>query len=115
MKKILLTASAATLFVVSAVAQECTNFFLLQQNKSIELTIYNRKGDASGRSIYKVNDVKRSGGVTTSTWDNEFFDKKGKSIAKSNGSLRCNGGIMYLDLKMMINPAQQEQFNNLEA
>jgi hypothetical protein len=44
-----------------------------------------------------------------------MFDKKGKSLAKGAGSVRCNGGVMYLDLKMMLGPAQQQQMGDVTA
>jgi hypothetical protein len=31
-----------------------------------------------------------------------MFDKKGKSIVKATNNVKCNGGVMMMDMKMMI-------------
>lgn len=91
-------------------AQDCKNYYYLQNNKTIEMTIYNRKGDVAGRNVYQVSNVKPSGSSVTSEVNSEMFDKKGKSIAKSAMNIKCTGGVMMMDMKMMMPTAQQEQF-----
>jgi hypothetical protein len=115
MKKNLLTASAAILMTCSAIAQDCGNYYFLQSNKTIEMTIYNRKGDPNGKQVYMVNDVKKDGGSTTSNFQSEMFDKKGKSVVKGSGKVECKGGVMFVDMKMMLPQQQQEQFGKADA
>jgi hypothetical protein len=91
-------------------AQDCKNYYYLQNNKTIEMTIYSRKGDVAGRNVYHVSNVKPSGASITSEVNSEMFDKKGKSIAKSAMNIKCTGGVMMMDMKMMIPTPQQEQF-----
>ena len=105
----------ACFFMTAAIkAQDCKNFYYVQDKKTIEMTIYGRKGDVSGRNVYNISNVKNTGGVITSEVNSEMFDKKGKSIVKSLTSFKCSGGVMMLDLKMMI-PAQQQQQFKTEA
>jgi hypothetical protein len=115
MKRNLLTASVAILIACSAFAQDCGNYYFLQNNKTIEMTIYNRKGDPNGRQVYTVNDVKKDGGSTTSNFQSEMFDKKGKSVVKGSGKVECKGGVMFVDMKMMLPQQQQEQFGRADA
>lgn len=115
MKRNLLTAAAAILIACGASAQECTNYYFLQNNKTIEMTIYNRKGEPDGKQIYTVSDVKNSGGSTTSNFKSEMFNKKGKSIVKGSGTVQCKGGVMFVDIKMMLPQQQQEQFGKADA
>jgi hypothetical protein len=115
MKRNLLTASAAILIACGAYAQECTNYYFLQNNKTIEMTIYNRKGEPDGKQVYTVSDVKNNGGSTTSNFQSEMFNKKGKSIVKGSGTVHCNGGVMFVDMKMMLPQQQQEQFGKADA
>jgi hypothetical protein len=114
MKKNLLTASAALLLALSAAAQNC-NYYFLQSNKTVEMTIYNRKGDPNGKQIYTVSEVKNGGGATTGNLVSEMFNKKGKSIAKGTGKVECKDGVMLVDMKMKMPEAQQEQFGNADV
>jgi hypothetical protein len=115
MKKNILTATVFILLACSVSAQECTNYYFLQNNKTNEMTLYNRKGDPNGKQVYSVNDVKTTGGSTTSNFQSEMFDKKGKSMAKGTGKVECKGGVMFVDMKMKLPQQQQEQFGEADA
>jgi hypothetical protein len=96
-------------------AQDCKQFYFLQNNKVVEMTIYNKKGDVTGKNVYNITDVKTSGRETTSTVNSEMFDKKGKSTVKATSNIKCNGGVISLDMKMMLPQAQAEQFKSTDA
>ena len=115
MKKQTLLALLCCLLTVYSVAQDCKTFYYLQNNKTIEMTIYNKKGDESGKQVYTVTGVSNSGGATTGNINSEMFDKKGKSIGKAKGTIQCKGGVMMVDMKMNLAPQQQEQFANADA
>jgi hypothetical protein len=113
MKKIF---TIACLFVYLKMnAQKCGDYLFLQNNKTVEMTIYNRKGDANGKQIYTVSNVANSGDATTATLNSEMFDKKGKSIVKASNHIKCVNGVMMMNMKMMIPQQQTEQFGNTEA
>ncbi|HMH22035.1 MAG TPA: hypothetical protein VK563_09675 [Puia sp.] len=95
---------------LQAFSQDCKSYFFLQKNKTIEMTIYNKKGEPNGKMVYLVSDVATAGATTTAALASEMFDKKGKSTAKANSSIRCNGGVMMIDMKMMIPQQQAAQF-----
>jgi hypothetical protein len=101
--------------LISGFAQDCKSFYYLQNNKTIEMTIYNKKGDENGKQVYTVSGVTNSGGATTGNINSEMFDKKGKPFAKAKGTIQCKGGIMMVDMKMNLAPQQQEQFANTDA
>ncbi len=96
-------------------AQNCNQYFFLQNNKTVEMTIYSKKGEPSGKNVYTISDVQSSGGTTTATVNSEMFDKKGKSVVKATNDVKCNGGVMMMDMKMMIPQQQMEQFKSGEA
>jgi hypothetical protein len=85
-----------------AVGQDCKQFLFFQKGKTIEMTVYNKAGDASGKQVYQVLDVTNDGGTTTGTLTSEMFDKTGKSLAKTNSVVKCAGGVMMVDMKMMM-------------
>jgi hypothetical protein len=89
-----------------ALSQDCAHFLFLQKDKTIEMTIYNKKGEATAKQVYQVSDVSTNGGVTKGNLATEMFDKKGKSIARANSTIQCNGGTIMMDMKMML-PQQQ--------
>jgi len=109
MLKPIATIAAICFFAGTARAQECSKFLFLQKDKTIEMTIYNKKGEPNGKQVYLVSDVATSGGTVTGKLASEMFDKKGKSLAKANSSVQCNGGAFSIDMKMMLPQQQAEQ------
>jgi len=105
-----LLASFISLLTNASLAQDCNTYYFLQKDKTVEMTIYNKKGDANGKQVYTVSNVENNGGTITATLNSEMFDKKGKSIAKGHSQISCNSGIMMIDMTMQLPQQQQEQF-----
>ena len=115
MRSTLLLASFVGLLSNASLAQDCNTYYFLQKNKTVEMTIYNKKGDANGKQVYTVSDVTNNGDNTTATVNSEMFDKKGKSIAKGHSQIACQGGIMMIDMTMQLPQQQQEQFSKADV
>ena len=96
-------------------AQDCKNYYFFQNAKVIEMTITNKKGEPSGKQVYTVTSATNSGSTATAVVNSEMFDKKGKSITKADMNVKCNGGVMMMDMKIFIPSQQAEQFNKAEA
>ena len=79
------------------------------------MTISNNKGKESGKMIYKISDVTKSGSSATATINSEFIDTKGKTITSSTNNVKCTGGVMQMDMKVFIPAAQQEQIKSGSA
>lgn len=94
--------------VAGSYAQDCKGYYYLQSNKTTTMGIYNKKGEPSGKVVYTVSGV--SGNVATV--NSEVFDKKDKSIVKSASDIKCENGIMMINMKMMVPQQQMEQFKN---
>jgi len=94
----------AMVFTSAGYCQDCAGYYFLQNNKTIEMTIFGKKGNVTARQVYTVRDVKKSGGVTTGHLNSEMSDEKGKLIAKSSAIVQCDGGIMKIDMKMNMPP-----------
>ncbi len=106
MKKIfLITLVTCALKIYS---QDCNHFFFLQNNKSIEMTAYGSRDEVTGKSVYTVSNLTNSGGVAKATLTSEAFDGQGTSISKNTGWIRCEGGLMKLDMLLMVPPQQQK-------
>ena len=113
MKKSLLP--ALLLANMYSFSQSCTDFYYLQNNKVVEMTITNKKSKEVGKITYTISNVQQSGGTVLSTVNSEFVDDKGKSVSKSTNNIKCTGGIIMIDMKMFIPSAQQEQMGNVSA
>lgn len=100
---------------VIAVCQDCKNYYYLQNNKTIEMTIYNKKGEASAKQVYTVSDYKNSGGTSSANLASEMFDKNGKSMTKSVSTVKCTGGVMMMDMKMSMPQGQASGTTDAKA
>ncbi|MBC7830126.1 MAG: hypothetical protein H7122_20440 [Chitinophagaceae bacterium] len=102
-------ALACVLIAACTYAQDCKNYYYLQNNKTVEMSIYDKKGDVNGRLVYTISGVTNSGGLTTANVQSQMFDKKGKTLAKASSVMKCNGGIMMINMKMTMPIPQTEQ------
>ncbi len=86
--------------------QNCQGYYFLQDNKSIEMEIYNKKGNLTGKQVVNVTNLQSDGEKTTAELDIVSFDKKGKKEGSAKSSVQCIGGAILIDMKMNF-PAQQ--------
>ncbi|HOZ84741.1 MAG TPA: hypothetical protein PK191_04575 [Niabella sp.] len=91
------------------------NYYYLQNNKTVTIGMFDRKGKESGQTVYKVSNVKKAGSTSSGDVQSEVFDKKGKSIAKGTGTMQCKSGILMMDMKMLMNPQQAQQFKDADV
>jgi hypothetical protein len=108
----LLTSLAALFFCGNLFSQDCSTYYYLQNNKTIEMTISNKNGKEAGKMTYMVSDSKKSGSTVTATINSEFVDTKGKTITKGTNNVKCENGVMQMDMKVFIPAAQQEQMKS---
>jgi hypothetical protein len=107
MKKILFLLLCLPAF--AGIAQSCTGYYFLQNNKTIERTLYTSSGKENGKQISVISGVTTSGTGVTALISSEMFNKKEKSIAKGTNSIRCDAGVLMVDIKMSMSPEQQKQ------
>lgn len=95
--------------IPGAQSQDCSGYYFMQNNKTIEMTIYNKKGDQAAKQVYSVTNVSNSTGSITADLATEMFDKKGNSVAKGASKIMCVGGVMMIDMKLSLPLQQTEQ------
>jgi len=105
---------AALICYTTSYSQNCSGYYFLQNNKTVEMEIYNKKGEVSGKQIYKVSNVSNSGGTTTADINTQMLNNKGKEIAKGASKMKCENGMMMVDMKMSM-PVQPGQNINADA
>src|SRR4030095_7784991 len=100
---------AFLLFAKNIFSQDCSNYYFLQNNKTIEMTITNNKGIESGKMIYVVSNSTKNGNSISATINSEFVGANGQTIKKGTNDVRCSNGVMQMNMKVFIPPAQLEQ------
>ncbi len=100
MKKILCLALVFT--CLKTTAQNSSNYYFMQKNKTVEITITDKKGNPAGKQVYNISNATISGNSASSAVNSEMFDKKGKSVAKATTNVKCNNGVLMMDMKMMM-------------
>lgn len=96
-------------------AQDCSNYYYMQNNKTVEMSMFDKKGAMAGRLVYSVSDVTNSNSMATALVKSEMFDKKGRTIATGSSVMRCNGGVMMINMKMIMPTPQAEQISQASA
>jgi hypothetical protein len=99
----------------AAFAQNCTDYYFMQNNKTVEMSLFNKKGSNTGRIVYNMSNVTQSGSSASSTVKMTFFDDKGKTISEATNNVKCSNGVMMMDMKMFIPSAQQQQMGKASA
>jgi hypothetical protein len=111
----ILFSACLSLAVSSGYTQSCNNYFFLQNGKTVEMSLYNKKDKLTGVNTYKVSDVKNSGGVVTGSLAMTMTSDKGKEIATSKSKVKCAGGVYNIDMQAFIPSAQMEQVKTIDA
>ena len=114
MRKQFLTILSFCLLSAISNAQDCQTFLFMTANAEIQMTIYDKKGNASGIQTWKISDVKKDGSGYSSTINSVFTDEKGKEIAKGMGLYKCNGGMLQADMKMAMPQQSQMQSSDVK-
>lgn len=100
---------------IAAWTQDCSQYLFMQRDKTIEMTIYNKKGEPIGKQVYTVSNVTNSGGVTTATVNSQLFDKKGRSTTGASSTIKCTGGAFQVDMKLMMPQGPADRMSNAQV
>jgi hypothetical protein len=73
---------------------------------------YDEEGKITGTTKTNYSKVAKTATGNSVTAIQENFDKKGKSTTKSEYTIRCSDGTLFLDMKMMI--PQQQAYQDFE-
>ena len=103
------------LFGVVSRSQDCSQYLFLQQGKTVEVTLYNKKGEPIGRQVYTVSNVANGGGVTTGTLSTQAFDKKERPTSTSSSTIKCTGGALQVDMRLMLPDGPPGRFSNAQV
>jgi hypothetical protein len=108
MKKLFLFLSTIIIFHKTVNAQTC-GYLLLKNNAEIEMSMFDKKGNPSGKVIYKV----LSSNGTEAKVNSKVFNEKGKELTSAEGTYKCDGGNFSVDMKAML-PGDQAKSMNMK-
>lgn len=115
MKKIFLSLLLSACISSFVSSQNCNSYLLLQNNKKVEMTIYNKKGKENGKQVWNISNLATTGNTTSATVNTEFFNDKGKSINKGSSQIQCSNGILMMNMKLMLSEDQLKQMGDGSA
>jgi hypothetical protein len=107
MKKLFLLLSAIFIFHKTANSQTC-GYLLLKNNTEVEMSMFDKKGNPSGKVIYKVLS---SNGLEAKV-NSKVLNEKGKELSNAEGTYKCDGGNFSVDMKAML-PGDQAKSASL--
>nr|WP_295866143.1 hypothetical protein [uncultured Chitinophaga sp.] len=81
-------------------AQDCAGYYYLLNNAQVEMTVYDGSNAPIGKTLYKVSNVRKEATGTVSDFTATVFDKSDKMITTSQGSFKCSGDGVAIDMKV---------------
>ncbi|WP_211999758.1 hypothetical protein [Chitinophaga sp. HK235] len=111
----LLFLMAALLMAASSWAQDCAGYYYLLNNAEVEMTVYDAKGTASGKTIYKVSNVHKEATGTVSDFTATIYDKSNRMLTTSEGRFKCSGDGVAVDMKVGMPSMSQLKDLKMEA
>jgi hypothetical protein len=108
MKKILALFSSIFIYQNVANAQTC-GYLLLTNNAEIEMSMFDKKNEPSGKVVYKV----LSSNGKEAKVNSKVFNEKGKELTTAEGTYKCDGNNFSFDMKAML-PGDQAKAMNMK-
>ena len=104
-----------SLFLVSstALSQNCSKYYPMEEGTSFQYTMTNKKGKTEGITDYSITNVENTGGVTTATMNMKFTDEKGKEIFVSDYKLSCTGDVVKIDYNSLVPAQMMKQYTDM--
>jgi len=82
---------------------------------TVEMSTYDGKGKDNGKLTYTISNVSKTGSAVTAKFESEMTDKRGKSLSKSSGVYKCDGGTLFVDASVVISPEQMTAYKDMDV
>jgi len=86
----------------------------MEKGKKFELTYFDDKDKAQGRTEYEIIDKEESGNAVTATVHMIHYDKKDKMVMESDYKVQCEDGVFKIDIRGVLNAAQMQQMSSMD-
>ena len=108
MKKKIILLFCLFIVIDNTYSQTC-GYLLLKSNTEVEMSMYDKKGNTSGKVVYKV----LSSNGTEAKVNSKVFNEKGKELTNAEGIYKCSDGNFSVDMKAML-PGDQAKTMNMK-
>jgi hypothetical protein len=95
-------------------SQDCNSYYTLVNGNEYEMTHYNTKDKPDGKSINKITKVETAEGITIATVESKSIDKNNEESATATFSIKCEGMIMYVEMKSLASSNSGKQMEGIE-
>ncbi len=114
MKTVFTTLLLFCLCAVGISQNDCNKYYPLNEGTKFQITVFDKKEKPTAFIDYDVVNVRKTGGEKIGTIHSKMTDGKGKEIADTSFDVSCNGEVVSIDFKSLMNPQIFEQFGNME-
>lgn len=101
------------LIISTAISQDCSKFYPMEEGTSFQYTMTNKKGKTEGVTDYSITNVENSGGTSNATMNMKFTDEKGKEIMVSDYKISCTGGTVKIDYNSLVPSNMMKQYTDM--
>jgi hypothetical protein len=108
MKKIFVLLISIFIYQNASKAQTC-GYLLLTNNAEVEMSMFDKKNQPSGKVVYKVLSSNGKEAKVVS----KVYNEKGKEMGGGEGSYKCDGNNFSFDMKALL-PSDQTKAMNLK-
>lgn len=95
-------------------AQQCNEYYQLQDGSAWEFETYSGKGKLTGRNQQKVISFSKTAKGFDATVNSAMYDEKGKEMMKGDLQFKCENGTVFIDMRNFISEEQLKAFSNYE-
>ena len=108
MKKMFVLLISILIYQNAGNAQNC-GYLLLTNNAEVEMSMFDKKNEPSGKVVYKV----LSSNGKEAKVSSKVFSEKGKEIGGGEGTYKCDGNNFSFEMKAML-PGDQAKAMNMK-
>jgi len=100
--------------VFSMFSQDCSFYYPKTKGATLEYKSYDKKNGLTGMTRHRVKDITQSGNTVSATIAVESFDKKEKLLGTNEFTVKCEGGIYYIDMKNYMNSEALAAYEDMD-
>lgn len=108
MKRIIILFTAIFIYQNDGKSQTC-GYLLLTNNTEVEMSMFDKKNEPSGKVVYKV----LSSNGKEAKVSSKVYNEKGKELSGGEGTYKCDGTNFSFDMKAML-PGDQAKAMNMK-
>jgi hypothetical protein len=115
MKKITVIFMLSGFLIFNLFSQECSFYYPKTKGAILEYKSYDKKNSLTGITRHQVKDIIQNGNSVSATIEVEAFDKKEKLLGTNEFTVRCEGGIYYVDMKNYMNTEALAAYKDMDV